>query len=57
MILALYLQILISKILKIERKKKRIKSLNKWFKANRPSLNFDKTNFMQFTTKKVLKLI
>jgi hypothetical protein len=26
-------------------------SLNKWFKVNRPSLNFDKTHFFQFTTK------
>ena len=26
-------------------------SLYKWYKANRLSLNFDKTHFMQFTTK------
>ena len=26
-------------------------SLNKWFKATRLSLNFDKTHFKQFTTK------
>jgi hypothetical protein len=25
--------------------------LSKWFKANRLSLNFDKTHFLQFTTK------
>jgi hypothetical protein len=25
--------------------------LNKWFRANSLSLNFDKTHFMQFTTK------
>jgi hypothetical protein len=28
-----------------------LESLNKWFEANKLSLNFDKTHYIQFTTK------
>jgi hypothetical protein len=31
-------------------------SINKWFEANRHSMNFDRIHFMQFTTKNTLEI-